>query len=546
MQAPTSQPMRLGRYQLVGKIGEGAHGVVYLANDPKLGREVAIKALQPDMAADEGVQMRFRREMKSCARLKHPNIVELVDFSDPDAEWPYLVMERLHGETLLDLINRTSRPLEPIAAAAAAHEICLALEHAHAQGIVHRDLKPENVFLEPNGRIVLCDFGIAVGFFGGDTLAGKNTKLLGSPLYMSPEQILADAIIGPPSDLFSLGALLHFLVTGQHAFGEESVLGVLKRISTGSPRPLPQGIADSRLGRIIKGLLQADVTKRYANASIVSDELLVVLSEGGHVDPRRALKNLLSGLTTDKARVTSVTAIEDLDRASKTLITKVAQGKPPNWDEVTGSGTSHTVTVNLAELRDELTAPGAGHGDHTQIATLGVTIGNTTSTPVPPQRSQMWTLVIGIAIILGLGVSAVFFLRPKPPPPLPPDTRGKVTPPDPPPDLPPPEQPVLPTPPIEKPPVVPVVKDPIEEPAKKLVPKAKVEDPGTVRIIAKPWAYVYIDGLQVGQTPSYREASLTPGKHKLRFVNPDYPPLTKEITVKSGDDTKLKVDLANP
>jgi serine/threonine protein kinase len=533
--------MQIGRYELLGKIGEGAHGVVYLATDPKLGREVAIKALQPDLAGDESVQNRFRREMRSIAKLKHPNIIELVDFSDPDAEWPYLVMERLHGETLLDLISRMKKPLTPVAAAAAAHEICLALEHAHEQGIVHRDLKPENVFLEPNGRIVLCDFGIAVGFLGEEnTLSGKNTKLLGSPLYMSPEQILADSKTGPPSDLFALGSCLYFLVTGEHAFAEESILGVLKRISLGAAKALPPEIANTRLGTIISKLLKANLAERYQSADEVAEALATVISEGGEIDPRRALKKALAELTNDAVRITAITAIENLDASSRTLITKVAKGKPRDWSEVTDAGGGeHTSIVDLSQLRSQQEQ--ADGQTHTEIRTVGAA----TAKPRRTEPSPLWVVGAVIASLAIIGLVVVLVWPQKQAPPLPakveplPELPGTV------PELP-------PTPNIEKPPVVPEMPAapedprPRPQPQTRPVPVVRKEAPGTLRVIAKPWAYIFIDGIKVGQTPSYREATLSPGKHTLRFENPDFATVTRSVEIQGGEETKLKVDLENP
>ncbi len=572
--------MQLGRFELVGKIGEGAHGIVWLAHDPKLDREVAIKVLQPDMAADETVQHRFRREMKSIARLRHPNIIELVDFSDPDAEWPYIVLERLMGETLLSLIE-AGGPLEPVAAAAAGHEICLALEHAHATGIVHRDLKPENIFLEPSGRIVLCDFGIAVGFLKDEsvTMSGKNTKLLGSPLFMSPEQILAEATIGPSTDLFSLGSVLFFLVTGNHAFAEESVLGVLKRISAGQPHPLPPEIADSRLGRIIGKLLSLSPADRYPSADAVAEELLLVLQEGGLADARRALKQTLSSMVRPVEVKSVITAIADLDRTSKTLITKVVQGKPVDWDEVTNvefRGSSQTSIVDLGSLTQSITVTQPVSGN-TQINTPLMRLGDDETSGGEGEGSRTWLIALIAVVIVCGGIGSAWLwvkTRPKPVPPVlaltpplpepapvaaelipqPTPEAVPVVPAEPAPE----PAPALDPPPPNKPPPSPKPPPNAKAPApQKPTPPPKPPPPapkpvaagaksGVLRIIAKPWAYVHVDGLEVGQTPTFREISLQAGKHKVKLTNPEIATVTREVEIKSGEETKLKVDLENP
>ncbi len=231
---------KIDRYEILGELGKGANGIVYLARDTRLAREVAIKVINPAIARDPVVLGRFHREAKAVAKLHHPNIIQLIDYSGQESQSPYLVVERLFGKNLDDMVVERAAPLDPGLAAAAVHEICLGLQHAHSLGIVHRDLKPENVFIEPTGRIVLCDFGIARSFDGEEkgTLASHNTRLAGSPLYMSPEQVASPGSVGPASDMFALGSLLFFLVTGRHAFVADTVVNVLKRIVAAKPDSL--------------------------------------------------------------------------------------------------------------------------------------------------------------------------------------------------------------------------------------------------------------------------------------------------------------------
>ena len=215
------EPLR--GYRLLEQIGEGAFGVVYRATQPQIGREVAIKAVHPELANHPDFVRRFEREAQIVARLEHPHVVPLYDYwREPDAA--YLVMRYLRGGSLADLID--AGPLEPARAADVLDQVASALAAAHRQGIVHRDVKPGNVLLDEEGNAYLTDFGVALDVGSPEKTMG--TMMRGTPAYLSPEQIRLEPAT-PRSDVYALGVVLYEMLTGDHPFPETSLTVLLDR-----------------------------------------------------------------------------------------------------------------------------------------------------------------------------------------------------------------------------------------------------------------------------------------------------------------------------
>jgi eukaryotic-like serine/threonine-protein kinase len=194
----------LGRYRIVGELGRGAMGVVYRAVDPLIEREVALKTLLPDLPEDVlgEVRERFLREARSAGRLNHPSIVTIFDVGEHEGI-AYIAMELLEGRSLQQIMRGERLPFATIADLAA--QVADALDHAQRYSIVHRDVKPANVMVDPWSRAKLTDFGVAHIPASSMTQTGAT---LGSPRYMSPEQVLGQPP-DPRSDLFSLGVVLY-------------------------------------------------------------------------------------------------------------------------------------------------------------------------------------------------------------------------------------------------------------------------------------------------------------------------------------------------
>ena len=228
------QPEHIDRYEIRAVLGKGAMGSVYCAFDPKLHREVALKVVADDLARESKARERFQREARAIAALKHPNIVEIYDYSGEDSEHLYLVMEKLDGDDLFNVVNSKGMMPEPCAAAV-GHELCLALQTAHDAGVIHRDLKPANIFLAAcdvaGGRPVpkLLDFGIAKVFdpaqLGSETEVPptRTGALLGTPAYMSFEQAMSDKQVDCRTDIWSLGVILFEALAGHRPLAFETL-----------------------------------------------------------------------------------------------------------------------------------------------------------------------------------------------------------------------------------------------------------------------------------------------------------------------------------
>ncbi|HZK72635.1 MAG TPA: serine/threonine-protein kinase, partial [Clostridia bacterium] len=207
---------QIGKYRVKGELGRGGMGAVYLAEQPGLGREVAIKELILSPAADPTALMRFLQEAQVMARTSHPNLVQVHDLEQiGDAN--YIVLEFVRGKSLRDMINEGSVPLPQTFAV--MHGVLQALDYAHKHAIVHRDMKPENVLLSDEGNVKVADFGIArlTDDSGPGSTATKTGTTVGTPQYMSPEQVASSKVDGR-SDLYSAGIMFYELVVGQPPF----------------------------------------------------------------------------------------------------------------------------------------------------------------------------------------------------------------------------------------------------------------------------------------------------------------------------------------
>ena len=265
---------KLGRYRIVGELGRGAMGAVYRALDPLIEREVAIKTLLQELPPEivEEVRERFLREARSAGRLNHPNIVTIYDVGE-DAGVAYIAMELLEGRSLQQMLR--GQPRLPLAVAAdIAAQVADALDHAQHYRIVHRDIKPANVMVATSGRCKLTDFGIAYIPTSSMTQTGAT---LGSPKYMSPEQVAGIAVDGR-ADLFSLGVVLYEMLTGRNPFlreGDTTPVQVMHRISVEPAAPmrtLDATIPDV-FDRIVRRALAKKPQERYARAADMAEEL---------------------------------------------------------------------------------------------------------------------------------------------------------------------------------------------------------------------------------------------------------------------------------
>jgi serine/threonine-protein kinase len=266
----TLQSALRGRYSIERELGRGGMGIVYLAHEVSLDRPVALKLLPPVLAAQPGLRDRFLREARTAARLSHPNIVP-IHAVDAAGDFVFFAMAFVDGETLGQRV-RERGPLPPSEATRVLRDASWALAYAHAQGVVHRDVKPDNIMLERGGgRVLVTDFGIAHVREGTGTEAGE---VLGTAEFMSPEQASGEPL-DARSDIYALGCVGYFAVSGRLPFQGETVGGVLAK-QIGEPAPLLSSVAPevpSKLGRVIARCLHKAPADRFPSGEALAEAL---------------------------------------------------------------------------------------------------------------------------------------------------------------------------------------------------------------------------------------------------------------------------------
>jgi eukaryotic-like serine/threonine-protein kinase len=263
------------RYRIERELGAGGMATVYLAEDLKHGRKVAIKVLRPELAAVIGAN-RFVREIRTIAALQHPHILGLIDSGEVNGT-AYYVMPFVEGESLRDRLNREKQLPIPDAIRVAG-EVAAALDYAHRHGVIHRDIKPENILLH-DGSALVADFGIALAVSSAGSSRMTETGMsLGTPHYMSPEQAMGEREITARSDVYALGAMTYEMLLGEPPFSGPTAQAIVAKVLTEAPRPLtprrhsvPPEVEDAVLTALEK--LPAD---RFGSAA----EFAIALQDG--------------------------------------------------------------------------------------------------------------------------------------------------------------------------------------------------------------------------------------------------------------------------
>jgi serine/threonine protein kinase len=263
---------QLGRYEVLGELGQGAMGVVYKARDPLIDRVVAIKTINLSLAMDEKEEYegRFYQEAKAAGRLNHPNIVTIYDVGR-SGDFAYIAMEFLEGRELRDIMNEGSLlPVEQVLNIVA--QVALGLAYAHEYDIVHRDVKPSNIMVIRDGHVKITDFGIAR--MASSSVRTQTGMVLGSPKYMSPEQVMGKPI-DQRSDIFSLGVMLYEMLTGQAPFNGENVNAIMYQTLNAIPPP-PNTLnpaVPEMVNFIVAKALAKGLEDRYQNAKDFAADL---------------------------------------------------------------------------------------------------------------------------------------------------------------------------------------------------------------------------------------------------------------------------------
>jgi serine/threonine-protein kinase len=282
----TFQARRIAQYHIQRLIGEGAMGKVFEAEHLLLRRDCAIKLIRPEYCADNHALQRFEREVRATAQLTHPHTIEVFDYGQTKEGIFFYVMELLPGMNLREIVN-TSGPLPPARAVHFLIEVCEALEEAHGKGLIHRDVKPTNIFASQRGGIYdftkLLDFGVVREMKVDPSLSMTSNMVAGTPAFMSPEQITAPANIDARADIYGVGAVAYYLLTGRPAFVGESPLQImLAQVNQTPDDPSTHRSAiPADLHAVIMRCLSKNVDQRIATAKQLKRELQQCQCAGG-------------------------------------------------------------------------------------------------------------------------------------------------------------------------------------------------------------------------------------------------------------------------
>ena len=413
----------LGRYEIISELGQGAMGIVYKATDPLIDRVVAIKTINLSAAQEEKeeYEARFYQEARAAGRLSHPNIVTVFDVGK-SGDIAYIAMEFLQGKELRDILLEAKRmPVERVVDIVT--QVAQGLAYAHEHGIVHRDVKPSNIMVVRDGHVKITDFGIAR--MASSSVRTQTGMVLGSPKYMSPEQVMGK-LTDQRSDIFSLGVMLYEMLTGQPPFAGENVNAVMYQTLNAVPPP-PASLnpeVPGMLNFIVAKALAKALDDRYANAADFANDLRAcrgtMLRSGARAESAPQAAAAASNLT-DALSANTLLADEVQDAGAATM------GLSAAFD-------SFSATMRLAALTNppnevaemdrtlRMARPGMDAINKAASA-MTETVARTIPTSAPAPRAAAPTnqaarpdsaagngLMLGIVLLVVLGLTAYLFL----------------------------------------------------------------------------------------------------------------------------------------
>ncbi|MDF3009307.1 MAG: serine/threonine protein kinase [Burkholderiales bacterium] len=407
---------QLGRYVIQSEIGRGAMGVVYKAMDTVLERVVAVKTVNMALERDHAdkYEARFYQEARAAGGLNHPNIVTVYD-AGKAGDVVYMAMEYIEGVELRALIGE-GRQLAMAQALSIAAQVAEGLAYAHERGVVHRDIKPANIMVVANGPVKITDFGIARMRASADLT--QTGLMLGSPKYMSPEQVIGKRA-DHRSDLFSLGVILYEMLCGAAPFNGENVTALMYQIVNFAP-PAPSAInaaLPEMLDYIIAKMLAKPLEERYQDARELARDLRECerqLAAPPAVSVARPPVALASGaqpqLVDTRSRTVAlaqtVNRTREADKTPQDVASAPARGVAPSFD-------SNEATQRLAVLTGAATAPGAPLTTRNSRETATQAIRSLPRAPPARWRRRDW-LLVGAATLFGLAVARAIVKRDNP------------------------------------------------------------------------------------------------------------------------------------
>ena len=480
-------PHHFGRYTVIDVIASGGMASVYLAKDPVLARLVAIKVLHPHLQAHKALMTRFFQEAQVVAKLRSPNIVEVYD-SGKEGRSPYLVMEFVDGLTLDGIFKQLQyETMDEDVAVALMCQAAEGLEVAAKQGVIHRDIKPDNLLISPTGHLKIADFGIAHVLEGSATKTGA---IIGTAAYMSPEQANGEKGISPQSDLFSLGAVFYYSLSGKAPFKADSVTGLMKKIIHEPYEPLVsiRPDLDPSIIEIVGRLLNKDPHKRGEGPTWLKLELKKFLLKKQVVDPATRISTYLKELglrgiqTTGFVNPVVIAAALgerqlDSDKHNRT------KKNPWLWFAVTALGLAFTSFISISSW----------NYFSTHHAINSKTVNGVSSTaPIPKDTSNNFAAPLPSEPVLNLVRKDSVYEAPSKP-----NHYAEPTP----------------------------ILEPLQKPKRNTVPKKEIVEGVNTELAAfisvessPPYSDVFLDGRSLGTTP-LEEVPVQAGKHKIRIVD---------------------------
>lgn len=496
------------KYQIINMVAKGGTAVLYKAIQTSLDRPVAVKKLHQHLTEDENFTRRFVLEAKAAASLDHDNIVSIIDFGIEEDGY-FMVMEFIEGESLREILDRW-RNVPVDIALALVYYVLLGLEHAHGKGIVHRDIKPGNIMITRAGKVKITDFGLAKLLQTATQHTAANS-ILGTPLYMSPEQAFGESV-DQRSDLFSLGTMMYELLTGIQPFKGENYMEVIQNILRKTP-PHPSKF-DIDVPQQVQSILSKTMNKnRDARYKTAADFRKAIESHMGLERLKAATESLKALLATDgSTMVLPGTHIERRQTKNRKGVVALITALVIGGGAVGYMAAPDTINEKVLSILSSV----SGTGDKwppTQTANLtgidmlsSLSSADTTTAIEDSSRTAGGTASFSFHA-MDPGVDATPRLT----------TRDTVV--------------------IIQRVEVPVgsgTRTPDPQPDPQPPPRPKVRE-GWIQINSVPWAEVYVDGLYRADVPPAATLSLERGEHVVELRNPKCEPYKETILVTAGE-----------
>ena len=483
---------KIGRYEVVSALGQGAMGTVYKAVDPLIGRAVAIKTINLNLSKEERAEFeeRFYREAKSAGRLSHANIVTIYDVGETD-DIAYIAMEYLEGESLREMLDSgVVLPIEMIGRIAA--RIASALNYAHENHVVHRDIKPANIMITTGRDVKIMDFGIAQIPMGSRTQLGT---VLGSPKYMAPEQVAGQSTDGR-TDIFSLGVVLYEMLTGTTPFKGDNLSAIMYKVL--NEEPAPPSTITSRVPPAFDRIISRALAKRPEDRYQTAREFARDLRNPDAATPQEARRPAVASTRSAQTVRASRTSAEEPDTALL-LPQRKAQG-----------GIAIPPPGNRAGARQKIASLLRGAQQGRKPLMLAIPILIIAAFVVHSRSPQLNTSKVADPVAQVLGNT--------------------------------PQSAVTPVNVIEAPLATPVVSSApaVHAPESVAAPVSAKQAKATVMFAISPWGEVYVDGKNVGASPPLATLQLETGKHRVEIRNQAFEPYRDTVNLEAGQSLKIR------